>query len=181
MSRGQPRRDNPNNHDVLPTHVRDDQRVLLRGRVSGHARVPTDLALLPLVLRSIRLLTMSGTDVRDQLAVLASSPRVWLRGRLLRPVSTGQHGLGRRGSWFQVPSSSRSIISLDREINVSPRQELAAADSRAVPVSCGVVSDLELDAVSRRGRRDAAVMVINAGATAASTPSSPSCWLWPVC
>ena len=43
-------------------------------------------------------------------------------------ITKSQHGLGRRGSGFPVPSGSRSVTSINREINVSPREELAAAN-----------------------------------------------------
>ena len=94
-----PRRDHPNHHDVLFTDVRDDKCLLLRRRVSGDSWLPADVAVFSLVLGVAGLLTVSGTHVRYFLVVFLGSIGFWFWGRLLRPVSTRQHGLGRRGSW----------------------------------------------------------------------------------
>ena len=95
-----PRRDHADHHDVFFTDVRDDQCLMLCRRVSGDAGLPTDVEVFSLVLGSIRLSFVSGTHVRDLVAVFTSSIGFWIWGRLLRPVTTRQHGLGRRGSGF---------------------------------------------------------------------------------
>ena len=101
-----PRRDHADHHDVLFTDVRDDKCLMLRRRVSGHAGLPTDVEVFSLVLGVAGLLTVSGTHVRDLVAVFSRCVGFWVWGRLLRPVTTRQHGLGRRGSGLSVPSGS---------------------------------------------------------------------------
>ena len=134
MPRGQLGRHHANNHDVLFTDVRDDKCLMLRRRVSGHAGLPTDVAVFSLVLGVVRLSFVFGTHVRDILALFISSFGLWRRGRLLCKIAKSEHGLGRRGSGFPVPGRARSIVSIDREVDVPPRQELAAPNFGAVPV-----------------------------------------------
>ena len=129
-----PRRDHADHHDVFFTDVRDDQCLMLCRRVSGDAGLPTDVAVFSLVVSIARLSFVFGTHVRDLVAVFTSSIGLWLRCWYLCAIATRQHGLGRRGSGFPVSSRSRSTTGIDREIDVSPRQELAAPNISVVPV-----------------------------------------------
>ena len=130
----EPGRDHADHHDVLPPDVCDDKLLMFRGGVSGNTWFQTYLEVFSLVLGVVRLLTMSRTDVRDLVAVFIGSLGLWVCSRYLCKVATGQHGLGRRRGRFSVPGRQRPITSLDGEIDVSPREELAAADPGAVPV-----------------------------------------------
>ena len=134
-----PRRDHPNHHDVLFTDVRDDKCLLLRRRVSGDAGLPTDVEVFSLVLGvvglSLCLGLMFAISWLYSLVALAFGFGVGFYVRSRR-VSTDW---GDAGAGFRFPSRSRSVTSFNREVNVSPRQELAAPNL----VLCGLTRRLQ--------------------------------------
>ena len=134
MPRREPRRDHPNNHDVLFTDVRYDKCLMFCRRVSGDSWVPTDVAVFSLVLGVVRLSFVFGTHVRHILALFIGSIGLWRRRWILCSKSKGIDGLGRRRRGLSVPGRSGSTVSTHGAINVSPRQELAASNTSAVPV-----------------------------------------------